>query len=95
LYLITFGIEPAANASYLFELRITSPVVATATYQKLNLTTSGGTELMHNLTIILNIPSNPTQLQLINNSGSARTINNSSNVIDAGPAAYVTIVKLK
>ena len=92
IYQITFGCQLTSNQGVdIIQLRINGN--APPVQQILEGT--GGSGTLGSLTTIVSIPTNPSNLTMVNNSGGNVTANNASGTATGQPAAYVTIVKLQ
>jgi hypothetical protein len=97
-YQVTFGVSQISSTtvSGIWQLEING--VAPPPQQILELAqvaSTGVTTFLHSLTNIIYLTTSGSILTLINNSGAVRTLNNVSTTSTGGPAAYMTIVKLK
>jgi hypothetical protein len=95
-YQVTFGAQPSASAtSGLFELKVNgaSPVTGVGSSTlALDWINATNTRFMQSITTIIEI-SNPSTLTLT--ATNTTTIHNGSATLAGGPAAYMTIIKLR
>ena len=95
-YLISFGVSVRTNTTPgIFRLELTPPGGSAPVYQILDFRQVAGQNGMYSITSIVRITTNPTTIRLVNRSGASFNIGNASTLPTGGPAAYVTIIKIK
>jgi hypothetical protein len=92
-YQVTFGVGAPPGNAILFGLSVNGATVPPQ--QLIDVATPAGALVISQLTVIIQATTNPTFLTIVNNSGSTFDLNNNTASAVGGPAAYMTITKIK